>query len=370
MNPNATTRRVPSASQLLSAMVLLIFLLLLASLPARAAEWQSELKERIEKIDRETPGRLGVYVKRLDTNEAFGHHADERFYLASSAKLLIALAVLQQIDAGKMALTNEVVLTEADKIDGSGELVWAQPGTAYTLDSLLTRMLGVSDNTAANMLVRAVGEDTLNKSAAAALGKGFEKITSLTQVRRDVYAELHPDASKLTNKQLVQIAAASMGSPRVQAVRRALGLSASSLQVKTIAEAYDRYYRRNLNTATLTGYGGMLEQLVRGRLLSAQGTAQLFKYLKFGRRGDYRLEGGIPKSEPLIHKTGTQYRRACHMAVVNPQDGGARAIVVATCAADMDDVKEAGGIFLRVGEAVSKAALASMKAGVGAAAKR
>lgn len=369
MNPFAIRLRARGASLLLP----LIFPLILTSQPVHPAvpgDWQSELRQRIEKIDRESPGQLGVYVKRLDSGETFGHNADERFYLGSSAKVPIALAVLQQVDAGKLALTSEVVLSEDDKIDGPGELVWARPGTAYTLDSLLTRMLGVSDNTAANLLVRTVGEDALNKSAAAVLGKGFEKITSLTQVRREVYAELHPDARKLSSKQLVQIAAADMGSPRVEAVRRALGLPATALRVKTIAEAYDRYYRRNLNTATLTGYGGMLEQLVRGKLLSNTGTAQLFKYLKFGRRGDYRLEGGIPKSEALIHKTGTQYRRACHMAVVNPQNGGARAIVVTTCAAEMDDVKEAGGIFRRVGEAVSKTALAAMQAGTSAAAAR
>lgn len=149
------------------------------------------------------------------------------------------------------------------------------------------------------------------------------------------------------------IAAAEMGPARVEAVRRALGVPASALKVRTIGEAYEGFYRLAHNTATLAGYGGMLERLVRGQLLSAQSTRRLFGYMKFGRRGDYRLEGGIPRSQPIIHKTGTQYRRACHMAVVNPQDNGARAIVVATCAADMDDVKEAGGIFRRVGEAVT-----------------
>jgi len=335
----------------------LLLPLLLIGQPARSADWQGELRQRIERIDRDSPGQLGVYVKRLDTGESVGHNADQLFYLSSSAKVLIALAVLQQVDAGKLQLGSQVLLTEADKIDGSGELVWSNAGGRYTLDALLARMLGVSDNTAANMLIRTVGEDVLNKSAASALGKGFEKITSFTEVRRDVYAEIHPDARQLGNRQLVQIAAADMGPPRVEALRRALNLPVSALRVKTIAEAYDRYYSRRFNSATLEGYGGMLEQLVRGKLLSAASTERLFKYLKFGKRGDYRLEGGIPKSEMIIHKTGTQYRRACHMAVINPQAGGKQAIVVTTCAADMDDVKEAGGIFRRVGEAVSKTAL-------------
>ena len=331
--------------------------MLLTSPPARSADWQSDLRQRIERIDSSSPGKLGVYVKRLDNGQTVGHNADQLFYLSSSVKVPIAIAVLQQVDAGKLSLSAKAVLLETDKIDGSGEVMWNKPGSSYTIDSLLTRMLGVSDNTAANMLIRTVGEETLNKSAASVLGKGFVRLTTLTDVRRDVYAELHPDARQLTNKQLVEIAATKKGPQRVEAVRRTLDLPRSALKTKTIDEAYDRYYRRNVNSATLEGYGGMLEQLVRGKLLSASSLERLFGYMKFGKRGDYRLEGGIPKSEMIIHKTGTQYRRACHMAVINPQQGGARGIVVTTCASDMDDEKEAGGIFKRVGEAVSKTAL-------------
>jgi beta-lactamase class A len=341
-----------------------LFLLLpglLTSQTARSADWRDDLRQRINRIDSTSPGTLGVYVKRLDSGETVGHNADQIFYLSSSTKVPIALAVLQQVDAGKLTLQTQVKLLEADKIDGSGEVVWNDNGTSYSLDSLLTRMLGVSDNTAANMLIRTVGEDALNQSAAAVLGKGFEKLTTLKEVRLDVYAEFHPDARKLTSRQLLQIAAAKQGPQRVETLRRALGVPRSALKVKTMDEAYDRYYRRNFNSATLEGYGGMLEQLVRGKLLSAKSQEALFGYMKFGRRGDYRLEGGIPRKEMIIHKTGTQYRRACHMAVINPQQSGTQGIVVTTCAKDMDDQNEAGKIFRRVGDAVAKTALVDLK---------
>ena len=324
--------------------------------PAPSADWRKDLRQRIERIDRDSPGKLGVDVKRLDSSEAFGYHADELFYLNSSTKVAIALAVLQQVDAGKLTLTTSARLQETDRIDGSGDVVRQRPGSGFTIDSLLTRMLGVSDNTAANMLIRTIGEDALNQSAAAVLGQGFVKLTDLSQVRQDVYAELHPDARKLTPRQLVEVAGACKDRSAWRRCR-ALGVPASAPKVKTMPEAYDNYYRRNFNSATLKGYGGMLEQLVRGKLLSPKSTESLFGYMKFDRWGDYRLEGGIPRGEKLIFKTGTQYRRACHMAVINPQQAGAEGTVVTTCASDMDDQKEAGGIFKRVSEAVSKTAL-------------
>jgi beta-lactamase class A len=335
---------------------ILLLALALAPVPSRAGpDWTADLRERLERLDRNTPGELGVYVKRLDTGQVVGHGADRGWYLGSSAKVPIAITVLRQVDAGKLSLATQVTLQETDRIDGPGELVWARAGSRYTIDSLLTRMLGVSDNTAANLLVRTVGEDALNQVAADLLGKGV-RLTSLTEVRRQVYAQIHPDAARLPNRVLVTIAGEEMGPRRFEAVRRALDLPAGALKVRTIGEAYDRFYDLRLNTATLEGYGSMLERLVRGQLLGAQSTRRLFGYLKFGKRGDYRLEGGIPKREPIIHKTGTQHRRACHMLVVNPQEA-ARAVVIATCAADMDDVKDAGGIFRRVGEAVSATTL-------------
>ena len=69
------------------------------------------------------------------------------------------------------------------------------------------------------------------------------------------------------------------------------------------------------------------------------------------------LQAGLPRSEPFIHKTGTQYRRACHAGVLRPQDRGADAVVVAVCAAGMDEHKDVDAIFQQVGRAVAQTAL-------------
>ena len=339
-------------------------LLLLSALcadVASAADWPQALQQEIEKIDRSTPGSLGVFVKRLDTGESFSYGADQRWYLASTVKVAIAIALLQQVDAGKLKLNQSLVLEESDKVDGSGQVVWTAAGTRYTLDSLLDRMLGVSDNTAANMLIRAIGEDALNDSAQASMGKGnMGRLTTFTEVRREVYSELNEKgAERLSNRQLVEIAGAPMGPKRVDAAQRAMEVKDADLQARTIDEAYARYYADGDNSATLVAYGAMLEKLVRGKLLSPQSTQRLFKGMKLGKPGDYRLEAGFPKNVQRIHKTGTQYRRACHVAVVDPQNGGAHAVVIASCAADLDDQTEAGGVFQQVGRAVTRTALAA-----------
>lgn len=336
--------RIARLPSLLTACLLLVA-------EAAGADWNDSLKQEIERIDRETAGALGVYVKQVG-GATMSHGADRFWYLGSTVKVPIAIATLQQVDGGRLRLTDTVVLADTDKIE-AGKLVWETSGTAYTIDELLRRMLGDSDNTAANMLIRTVGLDRLNQSARSALGTGFKEFTTFAQVRYDVYAELHRDARKLSNDQLVRIAAAPLGPARVDGVRRALNKQASELDAKTIGEAYDRYYKTGRNASTLAAYGAMLEKLVRGELLSPASTERLFTHMKLGIYTNYRLQAGLPRSVSFIHKTGTQYLRACHAGVISPEAGGAKAIVVAACTADVDEQQEAGRVLERVGQAIA-----------------
>ncbi|WP_326541585.1 serine hydrolase [Pseudorhodoferax sp.] len=336
--------------------------LLLAALAfpeaARADDWRASLRREVERLDAASPGRLGVYVKRLRDGSTLDHGASQAWYLGSTAKVPIAVAVLQQVDAGRLRLDTQLALRETDKVDGSGPLVWNRPGTSYSIATLLTRMLGDSDNTAANMLVRAVGTEPLQRSATDAFGGPGQigTLTDFTEVRRAVYARLHPDAARLTHRQLVEVAAAPMPQ-RAEAVRRTLQLPSGALRAD-IDAAYAGYYASGHNSATLVGYGAMLERLVRGELLSPASTERLFQAMKFGTRGDYRLEAGLPKNLRLIHKTGTQHQRACHMGVVQPQEGGRDATVVAVCAAELDEQRAAGRLFEALGRAIAGTALA------------
>lgn len=350
-------RRAPSFRGLCTGLALL------AAEAALATAWPEALRAEVERIDRSTPGQLGVYIKRLDTGETLSYNADRPWYLGSTAKLPVAIAVLQEVDAGKRSLGDKLVLQDQDRIDGSGNLVWQRSGTSWAVGVLLKRMLGDSDNTAANLLIRSLGVDQLNRSARAYLGNGFNPLTDFSQVRYEVYAQLHPKARQLSNLDLVRLAAAPLGPPRVDALMRRLSIQRADLQATSLDEAYGRYYATRSNSATLSGYGAMLENLVRGRLLRPQTLQGLLVDLKFGTYDAYRLEAGLPREVRFVHKTGTQFRRACHMGVIEPQDNGRAAIVVATCAEDLDEHAQAGLAFESLGRAITATMLPGMRPG-------
>ncbi|RYF30222.1 MAG: serine hydrolase, partial [Comamonadaceae bacterium] len=168
--PSLATR-LPSALRRMVALppLLLLLLTFATAEPAAAADWREALRQQVERIDKDSPGTVGVYVKRLDNGETLSYGADRFWYLGSTVKVPIAITVLQQVDAGKLKLNDRRVLQEGDRIE-AGRLVWNRAGTPVPVDELLKRMLGESHNTAANMLIRTVGEERFNDVAQKAMG--------------------------------------------------------------------------------------------------------------------------------------------------------------------------------------------------------
>lgn len=83
---------------------------------------------------------------------------------ASTIKVAIMVEVFKKVEARAFTLNDHVVLRDSDRDDGSGDLSFAPAGSSYTISDLLARMIDVSDNTAANMLIRKVGRQSINRT--------------------------------------------------------------------------------------------------------------------------------------------------------------------------------------------------------------
>lgn len=327
--------------------------------PQRDARFEA-LHQRLGELENASPGKLGVYLLRPHDGSELNYQAERTWYLASATKAAIAIAVLQEVDDGKLQLDQPITLEEGDRVDGSGGLVWEDAGARYSVGELLREMLQESDNTAADMLIRVAGEARVNERIAAAAGNGFGKVTRLLEVRRELYGQLHPDGRSLENRQIVEIAAAPLGPQRVEAVANALNLQTAQLEISDLDEAYRRYYASGLNSATLVAYGRLMGKLAKGELLSDASTRLLYDIMGLDSYEAYRLEAGLSEQLPFVQKTGTQLHRACHMGIANPQ--GDDALVILACAEALDEDAEAGKLFEQVGEAIQELVLDVSKA--------
>ncbi|WP_456269563.1 class A beta-lactamase-related serine hydrolase [Kushneria sp. AK178] len=343
-------------------------LLLLASAAASAedtrtnGDWVASLGERVTALDDEAEGTLGVHVHRLADDTRLDHRGERLWYLSSAVKVPVAIVLYQQVEDGALSLDDELTLEPSQRIDGAGDLLWVEPGQAYSLDNLMERMLIDSDNVATDMLIEAIGVDTLNDRLQQMTRQGFfgssdfEPMTTLAEVRYGVYSEIHPDARDLDRDQLIEIASAPIGDERVAALVRALGVERDTLDTNDMTTAYKRYYDTRVNSATLQGYVNLLTALIRGELINDDHRERLFANLKIDTYDSYRLEAGLPRDVSFIQKTGTQHQRACHMGVIHPDEPD-NAIVIAACIENMDEGAPAEALFQRLGEAITETML-------------
>lgn len=350
---NARTPRRPARWFACASFALALTSAAVAAEPSRA----EALERRFAEIERDMTGRLGVYVLHSGQGWSASHRGDRDWYLASTIKLPLAIALLQQAENGEWSLDEQLELAESDFVDGSGELLWREPGERFSLDELNRRSLRDSDSTATDMLIRRLGEDRFNQLVAGFAGdEAFGPITTILQVRHDAWSEVHPDAAKLSNLDFIDLSTEQDADRRHGRVLEMLRIKADQADARTTREAFERYYERGYNHGNLADFATLLDQLVKGRLLSNRSRERLFDIMESVNTGDQRIKAGLPEGTPFAHKTGTQIERACNIGIIHPRTPE-KAIVVAACAERFGDLAEAERAFRRVGQALSELAM-------------
>ena len=295
--------------------------LALALMPQRApaatpTSWPLQLATDLEAIPVGRGVELGVHVHDLASGTVVSRRAGERFYLASLVKLPVAIAVLRGIEAGQFTLETPLRLRADDRVDGAGHTNAHSLAAPLTIRYLLEQMMSFSDNTASDMLISLVGLEAVNAVARSLAPGGFGPITTLGEVRRQVYGQLTTQAGRLRGDDLLRLHAQHSDGARLQLLSRILGVPKSQFRLPTLESAYAAYYRIGLNTAPLEAYGSLLAAVVQGTALGPEQTAWLLALMERTRTGSQRIKAGLPAEAQFAHKTGTQRKRTCDAGIV------------------------------------------------------
>ncbi|MBC8650189.1 serine hydrolase [Pseudomonas sp. MTM4] len=340
---------------------LLMAMVLLAS-PLRAVaqdgfSWTENFLEHIAKVDASTSGELGIYLKDLDTGVSASYHGEEAWYLASTVKVPVAIAVMRRIDQDTLSLDSTVRLLESDYVDGAGPTKRHAPGTSLSVRYLMDQMLIHSDNTASDMLIRLVGLDAVNAVTRELVPEGLGPITTLAGVRRLIYGELHPSARLLSGRDFLSLKAQRSEAGRLSLLASLLGVQQSAFTKIPLREAYERYYATPFNSGTLQAYGDLLSAVVEGKALSQASTEYLLSVMNRVATGAQRIKAGLPPTVGYAHKTGTQLARICDAGVIAPPpfriaDPAGRIVVIA-CVRGAASTAKAERALRGAGEAIT-----------------
>lgn len=221
--------------------------------PTPTPNQDTALRTEIERIAAAVKGRVGVAAELLETRQAVSINPHDRFPMQSVYKLPIGMAVLDQVDKGKLRLEQTVRVEKTDFVRAGqhSPIRDKNPnGVELTLREVLRFAVSESDGTASDVLMRLVGVDVVSK----------------------YLNELGVNELVVANTE------------------------------KEIGQDWETQYR---NWASPDGALQLLKRLHERRGISAQHQELLLKFMTETPTGPRRLKGLLPKTAVVAHKTGT-----------------------------------------------------------------
>jgi beta-lactamase class A len=207
-------------------------------------------EDELAKLEASAGGRLGVAAWEHGRAPRIGHRADERFPMCSTFKAILAAAVLQRSRADQGLLARRLPFAKEDLVTYS-PATEQHVGAGMTVAELCQAAVQLSDNTAANVLMKMLG-----------------------------------------------------GPPAVTAFARSAGdttfrLDRWETELNTAIPGDQR------DTTTPAAMARLLERLLLGDLLPPAQRLQLRDWMLGNKTGDTRFRAGVPAGWQVADKTGT-----------------------------------------------------------------
>lgn len=218
--------------------------------PAVASPPYDTFVQKLAALEQEHGGRLGVAMLRTKDNTWYTYRGDERFALCSVFKVVAVAQVLQQAAVQPDVLQKRISVSAAD-IQPYSFAIRKYLDTGISLGQIAQICLLVSDNTAANLLLRELG--------------GPQGVTA--------YARTLGDTEFRIDRWEMEMNDAVPGDER--------------------------------DTTTPLAMAQTLHKLVLGDALPAPQRATLRQWMIDCLTGGSRLPAGTPKSWTIAQKTGT-----------------------------------------------------------------
>ncbi|MET7403477.1 serine hydrolase [Dactylosporangium sp. NPDC005572] len=131
-----------------------------------------------------------LHARNIDGERSVGVRAGERVVLASVVKILLALEFSRQVAAGVLDPAERVLVGAGDRFGGWG-IAGCADDVEVSLRDLAYFAMSVSDNTAADVLLRRVGGADVLGLLAAELGLGETRVEGgPRQLLESMFADL------------------------------------------------------------------------------------------------------------------------------------------------------------------------------------
>ncbi|MBV8253961.1 MAG: class A beta-lactamase, subclass A2 [Chitinophaga sp.] len=229
---------------------------------------QQSLRTEIATIAGKIPAKVGVFVHVLETHDTVSLNRDLRLPMQSVYKFPIAMAVLDQVDKGRLTLHQPIKIEKADlTTDGVSPLREKYPngGVSLTIDELLDYNIRASDGSACDILLKVIG------------------------------------GTAVANRYIHQLGIKDMN-------------IATTEQVQVQQNDMKSQYKNWCTPAAMTL---LLEKFYREPVLSDSSKQYLYHLMATSGPGKNRLKAQLPAGTEIAHKTGTSWTKNGITAATN-----------------------------------------------------
>lgn len=287
------------------------------------------IEREMARLAKVSGGVVGVAAIHLETGKRVSMNGSERFPMASTFKIPIAVQLLTRIDKGEVKLDQMIDIKQSDLHPGSGTIadLFNKGGLALSVRNLMELMLLISDNSATDVLLRAAGGAEAVTARMRALGiEGINVNRSTAQLIADRLGVPNLPPEDQWNPALFELAFASVNSEDRKAATK-----------KFDADPRD--------TSTPEGMAALLEKIYHRDILKPASADLLLDIMRRCRTGEARLRGLLPQGTEIAHKTGTIGGSTNDVGIITlPDNAGHFAIAVFVKSSENDTPARERGI--------------------------
>jgi beta-lactamase class A len=273
---------------------------------------------KIEKLTQGLVGRIGVAAQEIGSGRSVEINSVEKFVMASTFKMAVAVTLLDLVDKGKIQLTDLIDVPQDLMTEGPNPIVmnFFHGGCKLSLANLIEPMITESDNCAADVCLKAAGGPEAVTNFLRSIGISGQRIDrSCGELLRDFFGL--PDVGN-----------------------HAVVTEAAAKDPSLMAKVSDRNLEFEKDPRDHTTPKAMLELLLAldsGKVLSDKSREFLLGVMSRTRTGPGRIKGLLPKGTPVAHKTGTIGGVANDVGFITLPDGRRVAIAVYTKSSTTSD---------------------------------
>ncbi len=219
--------------------------------PTATVNVEADLAERFKMLSEKSGGQVGVAVIHVESGRSVAFNGTSPLPLFSVFKLPLAVAVLKDVEEGKLRLDQKIRVAPEEAAPGAkaNTELWSKP-VELTITELIGLSISRSDNTSSDKLLELVG-----------------------------------------------------GPSAVTERMRALGLR--KIEIKATVREFAASRKEHPNTGAAEDLAQLLVRLQKGEVLQAPQLSMLMGAMERATTGLKRLRGDLPPGTPVTHKTGT-----------------------------------------------------------------